>query len=93
MKPTVGLVSRRGMICFNEYQDCPGVLARTVEDAAKILVVMAERDPEDPITGKIPKMSFDFAEACGSSTLHGVRFAVSISPLTPARGRFCRLES
>ena len=40
-KPTVGLISRKGVISFNKYQDCPGPITRTVEDAAWLLSVLA----------------------------------------------------
>lgn len=51
VRPTMGLVSRTGIIPLTTSQDTAGPITRTVEDAARMLDVMAEYDPEDPITG------------------------------------------
>jgi amidase len=50
VRPTRGLVSRRGLIPNSQTQDEAGPIARTVTDAALILDVMAGYDPADPIT-------------------------------------------
>jgi amidase len=50
IKPTVGLVSRDGVIPITADQDTPGPIARTVEDAAILLGVIAGHDPADPAT-------------------------------------------
>ncbi len=50
IKPTVGLVSRRGIIPASHMQDTAGPMARTVEDAVLLLGIMAGCDKEDPIT-------------------------------------------
>ena len=59
IKPTVGLISRQGIIPISYYQDTPGPMARSVEDAAVLLEIMAGRDKEDALTdrsmGRIPK--------------------------------------
>jgi amidase len=47
IKPTVGLVSRRGGIPISYTQDSPGPMARSVEDAALLLNVIAGHDAED----------------------------------------------
>jgi Asp-tRNA(Asn)/Glu-tRNA(Gln) amidotransferase A subunit family amidase len=58
LRPTRGLVSRRGLIPVSATQDEAGPITRTVEDAARLLDVMAGFDPEDPITaagtGRVP---------------------------------------
>jgi len=55
IKPTVGLVSRNGVIPISHSQDTIGPFARTVADAAALLNVMAEPDPDDPAsTGEWP---------------------------------------
>ena len=48
IKPTVGLVSRVGVIPISHSQDTIGPMARTVADAAALLNVLAVPDPEDP---------------------------------------------
>ncbi|HXF81433.1 MAG TPA: amidase, partial [bacterium] len=50
MKPTYGLVSRHGVFPLSWSLDHVGPLARTVEDAAIVLSVIAGRDPDDPTT-------------------------------------------
>src|SRR5205085_10114101 len=50
IKPTVGLVSRSGIVPITEDQDTAGPLARNVTDAAKVLGVIAGFDAQDPAT-------------------------------------------
>ena len=50
VRPTRGLVSRAGVMPFSTTQDEIGPMTRTVEDAARMLEVMAGYDPDDPIT-------------------------------------------
>jgi len=50
LRPTRGLVSRRGVMPFSPTQDEVGPITRTAEDAARMLDVMAGVDPEDPVT-------------------------------------------
>lgn len=47
MKPTYGLCSRWGCVAFASSLDTPGAIARTVDDAALMLSVMAGHDPKD----------------------------------------------
>ena len=58
IKPTVGLVSRRGIIPISASQDTAGPMARTVADAAMLLAALAAVDEGDPAgksaAGKIP---------------------------------------
>jgi len=51
IKPTVGLVSRRGVIPISHSQDTIGPIARTVSDAAILLTAIAAPDPDDPACG------------------------------------------
>ena len=50
IKPTLGLVSRAGIIPISHSQDTAGPMARTVADAAILLAVLAGPDPRDPAT-------------------------------------------
>jgi amidase len=50
IRPTLGLVSRAGVIPYSLTQDVAGPLTRTVTDAAKLLNVLVGYDPKDPAT-------------------------------------------
>ena len=50
IKPTVGLISRAGIIPISKTQDTPGPIARTVMDAAMVLSAMVGYDPMDNAT-------------------------------------------
>ncbi|CEG25611.1 amidase family protein [Bacillus sp. B-jedd] len=60
IKPTVGLISRRGIIPIAHTQDTAGPMARTVKDAAILLTVLSGEDPEDPATLASRLPGFDF---------------------------------
>ena len=55
IKPTVGLVSRHGIIPISSTQDTAGPMARNVLDAAIVLQAISGEDPKDPVTRNIPK--------------------------------------
>lgn len=79
-KPTVGLVSRAGVIPISQSQDTVGPITRTVGDAARMLGVIAGPDPNDPATQNIPKsMNLDFEAPLASATLKGKRLGVVIA--------------
>jgi amidase len=77
VKPTVGLVSRAGIIPIAHSQDTAGPLCRTVADAAALLTVLTGVDPRDPATeqaeGHIEKDYTAFLDAAG---LKGARIGV-----------------
>ena len=84
LRPTRGLVSRDGIIPLSTTQDAAGPITRTVEDAARMLDVIAGYDPRDPVTafgfGKIPASYTDSLDLDG---LVGARIGV-LSDLTGA---------
>ncbi len=47
LKPSYGRCSRHGLIAFGSSLDCPGPMARSVEDLARLLQVIAGHDPRD----------------------------------------------
>ena len=79
-KPTVGLVSRAGVVPIAASQDTLGPITRTVGDAARILSVIAGPDPDDLATRGIPAgMSLDFEGPLAGATLRGKRLGVVVS--------------
>jgi Asp-tRNA(Asn)/Glu-tRNA(Gln) amidotransferase A subunit family amidase len=84
VRPTRGLVSRAGMMPFSPTQDEAGPMARSVEDAARMLEVMAGYDPDDPVTafsqGHVPAR---YTASLDSAGLTGARIGL----LTDFMGR------
>jgi amidase len=77
MKPTVGLVSRTGIIPISHTQDTAGPMTRTVRDAAILLTVMAGVDHEDSATAMSKgKSSTDYTQFLDPKGLQGVRLGV-----------------
>ena len=74
MKPTWSLVSRDGVFPLAWTLDCVGPLARTVEDVAAVLQVIAGRDPLDPTTSREPVP--DYSAALTDTSLKGLRVGV-----------------
>ncbi|TDK59681.1 amidase [Bacillus salipaludis] len=77
IKPTVGLISRRGIIPIAHTQDTAGPMARTVEDAAILLNALSGRDEEDPITGTNPFENYDFTKHLVRDGLKGKRIGIA----------------
>ena len=77
LKPTVGLVSRSGIIPISVTQDTAGPMARTVADVALLLTAMAGVDPTDP-SGKAAtgKIAADYLAFLKADALKGKRFGV-----------------
>ena len=77
LKPTVGLVSRSGIIPIAHSQDTAGPMARTVADAAILLGAMAGPDPADPATQASGVRFFqDYREFLEPDGLRGARIGV-----------------
>ncbi len=75
IKPTVGLVSRTGIIPISVSQDTAGPMARTVRDLAILLTVMSGVDPQDPATATA--RSSDFTRALDPQGLRGARLGIA----------------
>ena len=77
IKPTVGLVSRAGIIPIASSQDTAGPMARTVADAALILTAIAGSDPADPATAEADaRAAPDYTAFLDSGALRGARIGV-----------------
>jgi aspartyl-tRNA(Asn)/glutamyl-tRNA(Gln) amidotransferase subunit A len=76
IKPTYGRVSRYGVIAFASSLDHPGPFARTVEDTATLLEVMAGADPLDATSVPQPVGAYAQAARAGREGLSGVRVGV-----------------
>jgi amidase len=78
LKPTVGLVSRSGIIPISHTQDTAGPMARTVRDAAVLLGALTGTDPRDSATelsrGKVHR---DYTAFLDSNGLRGARLGVA----------------
>jgi len=77
LKPTVGLVSRSGIVPISHSQDTAGPMARTVRDVAILLGAMAGADPEDSATGDSQGKLFpDYTRFLDPAGLKGARLGV-----------------
>ncbi|KAF1983176.1 amidase signature enzyme [Aulographum hederae CBS 113979] len=83
IRPTRGLITRRGIVPISYTQDVVGPIARTIKDVAAALNVMASVgfDAEDNATALIPPSSkgVDYTESIGSESLSGLRFGLLTS--------------
>lgn len=73
IKPTVGLLSRSGIVPVTHKLDTPGPMARTVRDAALLLNAMAGDDPADPIKKPRTLNTLDYTAALQPGALVGKR--------------------
>jgi amidase len=90
MKPTVGLVSRSGVMPVSETFDSPGPLARTVSDIAIAMNILVGHDPDDPAFGErgwaspagslgspVPEFGeVDYTDALDRNSLRGARLGI-----------------
>ena len=88
VKPTVGRISRHGIIPLSADQDTAGPMARSVTDAALLLGVLegARPDPEDPATTRCPRET-DYTKYLDRGALAGARIGIPrayfYEPATP----------
>lgn len=82
IKPTVGLVSRAGIIPIAHSQDTAGPMTRTVADAAALLTVLAGADPHDLATRQASQPQSDYTRFLNPDGLRGMRIGVVRSQFT-----------
>ena len=80
IKPTLGLVSRRGIVPIAHNQDTAGPMARTVRDAAILLGVLAGADPDDAVTASGPGIT-DYTKFLDAGGLKGATIGVARTKL------------
>ena len=77
IKPTVGLVSRSGIIPISRTQDTAGPMARTVADAALLLSAMTGVDERDAATKTSTGKGGDYSKGLNAGALKGARIGVA----------------
>ena len=82
VKPTVGLISRAGILPISHSQDTAGPMTRTVRDAAMLLNVLAARDPLDPATQR-QRRPADYTADLAYDAMKGARIGVPSDPADP----------
>jgi len=85
IKPTVGLISRTGIVPIAASQDTAGPIVKTVADAAALLTALTGTDPLDPATAGNPLVGHDFTADLRADALKGARIGVVASQV-PAAG-------
>ncbi|WFU72205.1 amidase family protein [Bradyrhizobium sp. CB2312] len=82
VKPTVGLISRAGIVPIAHSQDTVGPMTRTVRDAAMLLNVLAAKDPLDPVTER-QRRPADYTAGLARDAMKGARIGVPSDPADP----------
>jgi amidase len=87
IKPTVGLLSRSGIIPISKTQDTAGPMARTVKDAAILLGALTGIDPEDAVTHESDgKAKTDYTPFLDMNGLKGKRIGIETAFLKGHEG-------
>jgi amidase len=76
IKPTVGLISRSGIIPISASQDTAGPMSRTVRDAVLLLNALVASDPGGPVTSGAPKTRIDYTRFLDSGGLRDARLGI-----------------
>ena len=87
VKPTVGLISRAGIVPIAHSQDTAGPLTRTVTEAAMLLNVLAAADPLDAATAELRRPA-DYTSFLDKDSLKGARIGVPSDPSDPANDSY-----
>jgi amidase len=87
IKPTIGLLSRSGIIPISATQDTAGPMARTVRDAAILLGALTGMDEKDPVTkGSVGHVAGDYTKFLDLRGLQGKRIGIEKSYLKGHEG-------
>ena len=93
IKPTVGLISRSGIIPISKSQDTAGPMARTVTDAAILLGALAGEDPRDEATAASRgKLHPDYAQFLDANGLRGAQIGVARKYREAGSSYVCRVR-
>jgi amidase len=84
IKPTVGLISRTGIVPIAASQDTAGPITKTVADAAAELTALTGMDPLDAATALNPLVGHDFTGDLRTGALQGARIGVVASQVPTA---------
>ena len=76
IKPSIGLVSRSGIIPIAHTQDTAGPMTRSVTDAALLLETIVGYDPDDKVTEVVQGIETNYTSALQSDGLKGARLGV-----------------
>ena len=76
LKPTVGLVSRTGVVPISHTMDTPGPMTRSVMDAALVLTAIVGADPADKATADADRRKTDYTAGLKPDALKGRRLGV-----------------
>lgn len=87
VKPTVGLISRAGIVPIAHSLDTAGPITRNVRDAALLLNVLAAKDPLDPATQK-QRRPADYTADLTHDAMKGARIGVPSDPADPLNDPF-----
>jgi amidase len=82
VKPTVGLISRAGIVPIAHSQDTAGPMTRSVRDAAMLLNVLAAKDPRDSATLR-QRRPADYTAGLAQDAMKGARIGVPSDPADP----------
>ena len=93
LKPTVGLVSRSGLLPVAKSQDSAGPIGQTVSDVATALGVLAGPDVKDPASEKQPLPIPDYTAGLTPTALAGKKVAVVASTTAPYPTAVAELEA
>jgi len=76
LKPTVGVISRAGIVPISGVQDTAGPMTGCVADAAALLGPMAGPDPADEATARAPGLPADYTAFLDAGALAGARLGI-----------------